>query len=609
MLLAPSALWWLLTALPIAALFYYRRRIIEVEVPALTLWEQTRRRDTFGRWGRRLRRWLSLLVQLLIALALIAALCEPVSSAHRTELLVVLDDSATMQTIEEDGRTRFDLARQVVLDRLRDKPTGATVTIILAGTPPKIVADRETVDQRVRATLAERRPRDVNPQLDAAVALAQRKRQDEASTIVVVSDRHDAQLAARSDVEWLSVGEPHPNLAIEALTPTASATAIEVVLSRRGMSVTTAAVSLTVNDQEHARRTISLRDGSTAVQLEAQLAPGTPFEVTVTPVDAFPLDNTAFGIWPEPLDVRLRLISSGNPFLEAALDQPGVSLRVLSPEEWPDDQPADVTVLDAQVAVHKSINRRPQGNFIVFGGEDPFGLTSAVPSAEDLTPSQWSADSPLLRDVDLLRWHIGRTAGMLPPGFAERAVFAGEIPLVFLVRDPGKADDAEDDFAAVYVNFNLADSNITRRAGFPVFVWNAIDYLLDRRPEDTLIAHATGVPLPFPSQRQTEARVTDPAEREIQAYFDNDRLVVPFPEYAGMYRLDVGGASVVRAANYVSDGAQFAAAATEEEAIAMPSRRPTWLASLPMWGLLAAAGGVIMLIETLLFHRGIVKVG
>lgn len=615
-LLAPGALWWLLAALPVAAIFLYRRRIIEVEVPALTLWEQARRRDTLGRWGRRLRRWLSLLVQLLVVLALVAALTEPVNPAHRSELLVVLDDSATMQTIEADGQTRFDLARRIVLDRLRDKPTGARASIILAGTPPKIAVDRETVAQRVPAALSERQPRDVNPRIDAALTLAQRKRQDDASKILVVSDRYDAQLAQRDDIEWLRVGEPHPNLAIEALASGADGTTVEILLTHRSMTATTATVSLAANEQEQARRTVSLRDGTTVVRLDAALGPGTPFQLRVEPLDAFPLDNSAYGVWPAPSNVRLQLVSSGNPFLEAALDQPDATLRLLSPDEWPGDQIADVTILDSPAGWHRrpagvrqEANRRVPGDFIILGGNDPFGLTRAAPPATDLTPSQWSADSPLLQDVDLLRWHIGRTAGMLPPRFAERVAHAGSVPLVFVVRDPGSADDPKDDFAAVYVNFDLGDSNIARRAGFPVFLWNAIDYLLDRRAEDTLISFAVGVPLPFPRQRRLDARVTDPAGRDIQAFFDDGRLVVPFPEYAGFYRLDVGGEPIIRAANYVSDGVQIAGERTEEAMISTASRRPAWLAGLPCWGLLAVAAGVILLVETLLFHRGILKVG
>ena len=630
-LLAPGGLWWLLMVVPVVGLFLFRRRISEFEIPALVFWEQTDRRDTLGRWGRRIRRWLSLLLQLLIVLMLVAALSEPVNPAYQAELLVVLDDSATMQTIEEDDQTRFDIGRRIILDRVRGVPTGVRTTVILAGTPPKIIADRETIPQRVRAALSERRPRDVNPQVEQAVTLARRKRQNDASTILVISDRYNAQLAGCADVEWLCVGQPHPNLAVAGVSaatqpgtaqgsagaspsPQPDEQAINVILTQRGMNATTVTVSLAADGRELARKTVPLQDDSTVVRLSASLAPGDPFRVHVEPSDRFPLDNTACGVWPVPTHVRLQLVTTGNPFLEAALDQPDASLQMLSPEEHkaqrelrpPVDQAANVIILDSP---HAAAEEPRRGRFIVFGGRDPFGITRAAVPATDLTPTQWSADNALLRDIDLLRWHIDRTTGMVPPHFAQCVAQSDDVPLIFVVRDPGLPEDARDDFVAIYVNFDLAHSNITRRAGFPVFLWNAIDHLLNRRPEDALISYATGMPLAFPPQRRSDARVVDPTGRDVQAFFDEGRMVVPFPEYAGFYRLDTGGKPLVRALNYVSDGVRAAGKPGEEAVDRPPLPRRTWLATLPPWGVLVAAAAALLLIETLLFHRGIVKMG
>lgn len=614
-LLAPGALWWLLTVVPVAALFLFRRRISEVEIPALIFWEQTQRRDTLGRWGRRLRRWLSLLVQLLIILALVVALAEPIDPIGRDELIVVLDDSATMQTMEEDDTTvvpasrrwtRFDLVRQLILDRLRDTPTGVRTTVILAGTPPKIIADRETVSQRVRAALSKRRPRDVNPQIDQALEIARRKRHNDTSTILIISDRHDPHLAAQHGVEWLRIGHDHPNVGISAVVPTIGEQSVDVILNHRRMTPATVTVSLIVNERVVTRTNATLYDGPTVARLSAALDPGEPFLVRVEPPDAFELDNTAFGVWPAPSHVRLKLVTAGNPFLEAALDQPNTSLNVIQPGNWPGEKVADVTILDSP---RTGPGKPTPGRFIVFGGSDPFGVTRAGPAATDLTPTQWSADNPLLRDVDLLRWHIDRTAGMLPPRFAQCVAQSSDVPLVFVVRDPGQPEDDRDDFAAIYVNFDLAHSNITHRAGFPVFLWNAIDHLLNRRPEDTLISYVTGVPLSFPPQRRSDTRVTDPSGRDVQAFFDDGRLVVPFPEHVGFYRLDTGGKRIVRAVNYISDGVRAVGGPDEGAVARPPPRRPTWLATLPPWGVLVAAAGALLLIETLLFHRGILKVG
>ena len=192
---------------------------MEVEIPALVFWEQMRRQDVFNRWGRRLRRWLNLLVQLLVVLALVLALCEPISPAQRAELLVVLDDSATMQTIEEDGRSRFDLAREIVRQHVRNRPDGTPATIILAGTPPMIVTTRETSAEQTAVALADLRVRDVNPRIEETVALALQKQRDADAKILVISDRYEDGLATRDDIDWIQVGRDQPNVGVRTIVP------------------------------------------------------------------------------------------------------------------------------------------------------------------------------------------------------------------------------------------------------------------------------------------------------------------------------------------------------------------------------------------------------
>ena len=296
------------------------------------------------------------------------------------------------------------------------------------------------------------------------------------------------------------------------------------------------------------------------------------------------------------------MVSDGNLFLEAALDQPNADLEIVSPAEWTNDTNADVTILDSPRG--ESIVR-VAGRYLVIGGVDPFGLTRKVPVRENLTPTQWSADNPVMRDVDLPQWRIERGGGLALPLGAKCLARDGDMPLVFAVEEVGQKGDPDDDFAAVYVNFKLADSNLTRRASFPVFVWNAIDYLLDRRAEDSRIAHTCGVELVFPPSRSAETAVRGPDDEDLQAFFDDGRMVLPFPQRAGFYSLDIDQAAVVQAVNYVPDG--FAQTNADSESSEVRIHGGSWPATWPMWALFAVAGGVVMLIDMLLFHLGILR--
>ena len=110
---APAFLAAGLLALPLIALYLIRVKRRAVTVGYLRLWEdllvESRARSLF----ERLKRWASLLVQLLILGLLVAALLEPSREAREREsrqTLVLLDASASMQVREPGGQTRFELA-------------------------------------------------------------------------------------------------------------------------------------------------------------------------------------------------------------------------------------------------------------------------------------------------------------------------------------------------------------------------------------------------------------------------------------------------------------------------------------------------------------------
>lgn len=606
MLLAPNALWWLLAAAPIVAIFLFRRRIVEVRIPALTFWEQMRRREAFGRWGRHLRRWAGLALHLLVLALLVGALTEPINPAYRHELLFVLDDSATMRTIEEDGRRRLAHAAELLLEKIREGPGGIQTTVFLAGTPPKILIDRETVTHKIQAALGSHESRDVNSDLEQALTLARRHRRDVETPIIVISDRRRADLAEQPDVEWLRIGRPQPNLEIADVRLSTDGAALDVFLLHSALSPRTATITLFSNQQTLISAQIMLLESPATVRLPAALHPGDPFEIRAEPADAFDLDNAWFGVCPPRRDVNLRLVSAGNEYLVAALDQPGTTLEIVSPDEWDVAQPTDLTIVDDPSG---GPGRPAPGRYIVFGGHDPFGLCGSSKAQSNLTPLQWAVNHPLAADVDFLSWRIRSTGGLAPPAFAEMILGAADAPLVFVAHVSGKDAVHENAFAAVYVNFSLVDSNVVFRAGFPVFLWNAIDHLLDRRPEDYLTAQATGHPLVFAGVDKPAAAVLDPHGREAQAYFDGRRLTLPFPETAGFYQMNAGQQTWIRAANFRSDAAVTEESTPLAASTTLRSAQPRWWRTLPPWGSLAVIAGVLVLLEAILFHRGVLKVG
>jgi VWA domain-containing protein/aerotolerance regulator-like protein len=132
---APLGLLALGLALPVIALYLLKVQRRSVPVAYLRLWEElvqeTQRRSFF----ERLKRWLSLLVQLLILLGLVLALADPRRSARpedARQVVLVLDASASMQTREADGRTRFAHALDAIRTEIEDKDPADAFALIVA---------------------------------------------------------------------------------------------------------------------------------------------------------------------------------------------------------------------------------------------------------------------------------------------------------------------------------------------------------------------------------------------------------------------------------------------------------------------------------------------
>ncbi|MCG3181643.1 MAG: hypothetical protein BIFFINMI_04041 [Phycisphaerae bacterium] len=179
-ILAPLLLLGMLAAaIPVLLHLLAKVRAPQVYFPTLRFlrvaMEKTARR-------RRVQHWLLLLLRM-VALALLAlAVAQPLirASARRlggdneTAVAIVLDNSASMQ-VRDSGRTRFDAARQEVIDLLRDRNFPRAVVIVTNGEPARDLPDAMSTPAQVVTSLDEQKtpPGSGKADLSAAIARAQ----------------------------------------------------------------------------------------------------------------------------------------------------------------------------------------------------------------------------------------------------------------------------------------------------------------------------------------------------------------------------------------------------------------------------------------------------
>lgn len=132
---APERWWWLLGLLPVLLwLSLPPQPRIVVWTAHLPQWLAAQRR--LRRRSPRLR-GLQFVLLALAATAAVGAWASPVLPGRPgpTRLVVLLDGSASMAAAEADGRTAFERARAVVLERLRSVPESVDVGVVRCGGP------------------------------------------------------------------------------------------------------------------------------------------------------------------------------------------------------------------------------------------------------------------------------------------------------------------------------------------------------------------------------------------------------------------------------------------------------------------------------------------
>jgi hypothetical protein len=177
-------------ALPLLLLLYFLKlRRQTLRVPSTLLWRKSFEDLQVNAPFQRLR-WSALLVlQLLMLLALLAALAEPLwrgGEAHSSRVVIVIDRSASMnaplpdEIAQEDGRppvTRLDAAKQAAIDIIdalgRRGAGGPSQAMIIAfGSTAQVVNTFETNRGVLRDAVNAITPTDEESNLDAALQLA-----------------------------------------------------------------------------------------------------------------------------------------------------------------------------------------------------------------------------------------------------------------------------------------------------------------------------------------------------------------------------------------------------------------------------------------------------
>jgi len=608
----PNGLWLLSLAVPILVFHFYKGRIRKMAVPMLLFWEQVIVEEERKTALKRLRHWASLLVALLALVILTSAVSAPNVKGltrPRARFALILDNTPSMAAQEPDGRTRA----QVALDRAREflgtLAYGDQVSVLdLSGARAPFTSDLEAL----RKQLAAPRP---GPRAAERDRIADALAAGEDVVAILFSDQ-----PPRGVEDWLSNGRLR---VVRVGTPRENVGWISGQSSRRPgekrVTLTLRAESFSETKAE--REEVLLLNGKTLARRKLELEPGVPVarewvldpatypgarleegglvEVALEPADAFPVDDVASFVVPPLLPPSVLVVHPGAPSerLMHALEtlraggliaqNPGVvpverygSLRTRLGEGW-------IVIFD-RVAPPALPER---GATLIIGAPGPGGVDK--PSVVD-----WDHEAPPNHRVDYAGLHLRRSR-----------ILNGE-PLLRSIEGPLATWSARGGRASVELGFpiELEDTDIAARPTFLLMLINFVEWAGYRGLRAFRMQYEMGEPI----RAERPLWVDDgeltfaQGDRAERAAVRQGTTSTSPPAGPGFIRMSAAGRTEWAAVNLFD-----ASESDLRERPAGPAGEPLpppapWHAKIPYALLAVAAVLTLLVLEWLLYHRGLI---
>lgn len=585
-LLYPAMLWSLAVLAPLAAIYFLKVRPRRKSTTAYFLWEKILKEHRSSALFQRLRDVWSLLLMALAAAAICFALAQPEWTDERQDLLIVVDNSASMAA-GEGGATRLDEAKRLaaqIVEGLNGSQRAAVASIAheLAYRSHLTDNPRELLDA---AATIEPTTETLNPaalaELDAAGSQWRRKRR-----VLLISDgAFDAeQLAA--GVELFKIGAPLENIGLVA----ADLAYLPGGGERLGVYFRTASSA----EKELTCDLTLIHVDDAGVETLFKVIP-----LTVKPglnePERFTLEGAPAGRWLARLDVQDALAEDDVAYLVARRPPP-IQATVESDDRFflensvlafsGGDDLLELATTAGEVAIGKS--KTPDAELAVIfqpAGESPW-WSDLGEEVEVGAPRVLIPEHPVLAHIDAATIpYVG--ARQLTPAAGAQILVADDsgLPLVYVARREGRS--------AVVVNLDPVAAEFYFSAWFPVLVHSSVTHLAGR--ETPLAAsYRPGEEAPATGWRAgAAAQLVGPAKQAQSVSGKSFAL----PRAAGFYELRNSSGTWPMSVSLLSADETLLAGAD-----AADSRRPISQGQSPArWLTILAI--VVLTGESLLYHR------
>ena len=452
-----TALLALLTTGTIVALYFLKLRHRRVVISSSILWRKVLdERQSHSLWEK-LRRIVSIIIAVTIALLIGLALARPEIESltgKNERIVIVLDTSPTMNTLTGDGQTRWQHAVERAKSLL---DSGGPTTEFRVIDTSSVTASGFTTDRNeIRKLIDSMSPKTADPQFPKVDARD--------SQVYFISDGVTLHNTPAS-IRRISVFESANNVGITAFeirsipsTPLGYEAYLEI--QNFGQP---AEVGIVVSGTGGQRINKTVRLGTEEIYKDvfdlSQFAGGGLRATIQSKDDALPLDDVAFAYLPIKRKTRTLLVTKGNQFLETLLKLDNyVDLAVSDPANYRESPNVDAYIFDRFAPA--AAPARPS---LIIGTPSAPWLKPSTGEMQKPEIATWSESHPIMQFVSVHDVTIER-ASKIDPGNLTVIAASKQAPLIVASEKP----------KWVMLTFDLQSSDFPFHVGFPVFIENVL---------------------------------------------------------------------------------------------------------------------------------------
>lgn len=644
-----------LTVPPLVLLYFLKLKRQQARVASTLLWRKAVEDLRVNSPFQRLRSSLLLLLQLLILAAACLAIAEPFKAGGRSfdkAIVLLIDQSASMGTVEQGGRTRLEIAKQEAANIVEGLTRDQRAMVIAFADRARVLAPFTDDRTALRRAVDSVRQTDIAGSLSEAVALAEAHSTPQGEGIGIdqqISQAHlilftdgrlpDAQKVTiqRSTIELVKIGSATGNVGVVDLDVRRSyekPTQLTVLARVRNFSPKSAErdLSLFVNGELKDVRSLKLvaaanqdrlvamdagavpTEGSeTVVPFDLTLETGAGVEVRLSGKDALPADDHAFAVVTPPHPMKVLLVTQGNRFLQRLIGvMPLDKFDTWTPqqyEEKPDNELIesgkciyDVVVLDAH-----SSDRLPPGNYFFFGGIPLIDGVQSGDMREGEVLLDWDDTHPVLQHVVVERLNLVGWRDLKLPREAITLIEGASGP-VLAVLTRGRNQYLISAFSIFDETRTRLNTDWVFRADSVAFMYDALRFLAGNT--------TVGQQPPVPAGQAMTLAVSPRYKTVTVKRPDGSSETVPVgamntatygrTDRVGMYSADTGIANEgARAVNLLNEKESFIAPNNNFRMAAGDVQQTGGkeLARRPLWPYFLMALGGILLIEWIVYNK------